>query len=181
MTDEQPQSQPQPPYDHARWAFDVNRGDAHRAHDGNAEFHTYVNKAAMDGANLALRTLIIINGGAAVAVLTFLGGVASKTQIDFAKVGVVAGTLQWFAWGVALGVLAMVLAYFTNYSMAAIAGKRSLHYEHPFVRDTGASAFWVKLNLLFHAIAIAAALGSLLSFMLGMFATSHAVTHLLAS
>jgi hypothetical protein len=61
-----------------------------RAHDISEEFHTYTNKAAMDGANVTLRTLIVINGGAAIAILTFLGGVASKDKIDFTKVGAVA-------------------------------------------------------------------------------------------
>lgn len=176
MADEKPP----PPYDHAKWEFEVNRENAHRAHDANTAFHTYVNQAAIDSANLALRTLIVINGGAAVAVLTFLGGVASKDKIDFAKVGVVAGTIEWFAWGVALGVAGMALAYFTNYAMAGIAGRKSLTYMHPFVVENAKSTLWQKLNIVFHLFAIAAAIGSLILFMVGMLATSDAVTHLLA-
>jgi hypothetical protein len=57
------------------------RDDAKRAHDVSIEFHSYTNKAAIDGANLALRTLVVINRGAAIAVLTFLGGVASKDRM----------------------------------------------------------------------------------------------------
>jgi hypothetical protein len=61
--------------------------------------------------------LVLINGGAAIAILTFLGGVASKERIDFVKVGVVADTLKWFAFGVALAVLGMAFAYLTNFAM----------------------------------------------------------------
>jgi hypothetical protein len=38
-----------------KWKHDLQRDDAKRAHDISTEFHTYTNKAAMDGANLALR------------------------------------------------------------------------------------------------------------------------------
>lgn len=37
---------PPPPYDHAKWAFEVNRENAHRAHDANTAFHIYINQAA---------------------------------------------------------------------------------------------------------------------------------------
>jgi hypothetical protein len=62
-----------------KWKYELNREDAKRAHDSNRDFHTYVNKIAMENANLALRTLVIINGGAAIAVLGFLGAIATKT------------------------------------------------------------------------------------------------------
>jgi hypothetical protein len=82
----------EPQTEQAKWAHGLNREDAHRAHDKNEEFHSHTNKAAIETANLSLRTSVVINGGAAIAILTFLGGVASKEKIDFAKVGVVAGT-----------------------------------------------------------------------------------------
>jgi hypothetical protein len=47
-------------------------------HDANREFHTYINKGTADTANLTLRTLVVINGGAAIAVLTFLGGLKHR-------------------------------------------------------------------------------------------------------
>src|SRR3982074_2857664 len=100
-------SEQPPTFEERKYGNDLLREDAHRAHDQNTEFHTYVNKEAVGAANLTLRTLVLINGGAAIAVLTFLGGVASKDKIDFLKVGVVAGTIRWFAFGVALAVAGM--------------------------------------------------------------------------
>jgi hypothetical protein len=165
--------------DDAKWVHGLNREDAHRAHDQIEEFHSYVNKAAIETANLSLRTLVVINGGAAIAVLTFLGGVASKEKIDFAKVGVVAGTLKWFAWGVALAVFAMALSYLTSFAMAGIASSRTRNWAHPYVSDGPMTKRWRRLNLAFHICAMLAAFGSLALFLAGMFAASDAITHLL--
>jgi hypothetical protein len=170
-------SEPQP--EHARWVHGLNREDAHRAHDNTDEFHTYSNKAAIDAANLSLRTLVIVNGGAAIAVLTFLGGVASKDKIDFVKVGVVAGTLKWFALGVALAVSAMALAYLTHFATASITSSQIRAWEHPYVSAGPKTARWRRINLLFHISAMLVAFGSLALFLAGMFAASDAVTHLL--
>src|SRR6266581_8178796 len=81
----------------AKWQHEKLREDAHRAHDKSNAFHTYVNQAAIDSGNLALRTLILINGGAAIAVLAFLGAVSAKEKIDFGKIGDVAHTIRYFA------------------------------------------------------------------------------------
>src|SRR4051794_1521431 len=91
----------------AKWKADKTREEAHRAHDNSVAFHTYVNQATMESANIALKTLIVINGGAAIAILTFLGGVASKDKIDLAHVTPVAMTIRYFAIGVILTLAAM--------------------------------------------------------------------------
>ena len=53
--------EPQP--EDAKWVHGLNREDALRAHDKSEEFHSYVNKAAIETGNLSLRTLVIVNGG----------------------------------------------------------------------------------------------------------------------
>lgn len=163
-----------------RWQHELKREDAKRAHDVSHEFHTYTNKAAIDGANLALRTLIVINGGAAVAILTFLGGVASKDKIDFSEVGAVADTIKYFAIGVALALAGMALSYFTNLFMAGVEGTKIKIWEHPFLQETPRSKLMRKLNLVFHVAAFSASMASLVLFMVGMFAASDKITHLLA-
>jgi hypothetical protein len=163
----------------AKWKHELQRDDAKRAHDTSAEFHAYTNKAAMDGASLALRTLIVINGGAAIAILTFLGGVASKDKSDFTKVGAVADTIQYFAIGVALALVGMALAYFTNYFMAAVEGAKRRIWEHPYLKETPRSKQLRKLNIGFHVAAFLAASVSLILFVVGMFAASDEITNLL--
>ena len=44
--------EPQP--EDAKWVHGLNREDALRAHDKSEEFHSYVNKAAIETGNLSL-------------------------------------------------------------------------------------------------------------------------------
>jgi hypothetical protein len=162
-----------------KWKHEITRDDAKRAHDISAEFHTYTNKAAIEGANLALRTLIVINGGAALGILTFLSGVASKDKVDFSKVGAVADTIRYFAIGVACALAAMALSYFTNFFMAGVEGRKMRIWEHPYLEDTPDSLRMKRLNKLFHILAFLAAFASLVLFLVGMFAASDKITHLL--
>lgn len=161
-----------------KWTHDLKRDDAKRAHDANQEFRTEINKETVSASNLTLRTLVLINGGAAVGVLTFLGGVASKASVDFARVGDVASTIKWFAFGVALAVAGMALAYLTHYANSQHASSMMRTWEHPYVVDTEKSKVWRCMNLIFHSGAILASITSLILFLIGMFSTSNAVTHM---
>jgi hypothetical protein len=111
-------------------------------------------------------------------VLTFLGGVAAKDRIDFTQVGLVAGTIKWFAFGVALAVFGMALSYLTHFATASIASSRVNNWEHPYVTDGSKTKTWRRTTRVFHILAIIVAIGSLVLFLVGMFTTSNAITHL---
>ena len=164
-----------------KWKVEKNREDAHRAHDKSAEFHTYTNQAAIDAGNLALRTLVLINGGAAIAILTFLGAVASKDKIDFVQVGTVANTLKYYAIGVAFALAAMALSYLTSYLMVSVEHFKQRTYEHPFVLDTDKSRRMMRFNRVAHGLTLLAAVSSLWCFIDGMWTTSAKVTAMIES
>src|SRR4051812_17336398 len=88
----------------------------------------------IESANLVMRTLVVINGGAAIAILTFLGGISARDKIDFTKVGPVTESLKWFAAGVAVTVFAMGLAYVTQYTMVGTANAMEMISETPFLK-----------------------------------------------
>src|ERR1700682_5357755 len=74
MSDQKPPSQQrQPPPEMQKWFEEIRREDAQRAHDNIEEFRRSVNEAAIKTGELALRTAILINGGAAIALLGFVG------------------------------------------------------------------------------------------------------------
>lgn len=91
MTNQPPSSPPN--LDLQKWAHEQNTKAAERAHDKSEEFVLQVNEAAINGSNLALRMAMLINGGAAVALLTFVGGLSGEQK------RAVAATLNWFAGG----------------------------------------------------------------------------------
>jgi hypothetical protein len=171
--------QPGPPFEERKYGYDLLREDAHRAHDNSVAFHTYTNQAAVESSNIALKTLIVINGGAAIAVLTFLGGVASKEKIEFATVAPVAYTIRYFAWGVALTMAGMAFSYLTHYFMAGVEGSRVKTYTHPYIVDGPGTPRMRLLNGFFHIAAVVAAFSSLVLFVVGMYAASNKIAHML--
>jgi len=142
-------------------------------------FHTYTNKAAIETANLALRMALLINGGAAVSVLAFIGGLASKERFDVHQLAPVSASLVLFAWGVAAATLALALSYFTNYFMAGIASSKKKIFEHPYLENTPRTNVMWWLNVISHIAAVIAGLGSIICFIIGMLGVRSAITHLM--
>src|SRR5262249_39687793 len=155
-----------------KWLHEQNRRAAERAHDTWREFALQVNEAAISAGNLALRMSLLINGGAAAALLTFVGGLPANQK------RAVADTLVWFAWGVAAAVAGLGLAYFTNYATARMERSKIWHSQPPYVRDGPDTARWKRLNLGFHIAAVIVGLASLVLFIIGMLYVRSALTTL---
>jgi hypothetical protein len=54
--------QPQPPFEYQKWTHELKLRDAERAHDSATDFAAKASAAALDNANLAMRTAVLING-----------------------------------------------------------------------------------------------------------------------
>ncbi len=164
-------------WDAKKWEYEQNRSMAEKQHDDENEFFFRVNEATINNGNLALRTLVLINGGAAVAILAFVGSLVTTNGEKFSNhLTQLTSPLMWFAWGVALAAIGIGLAYAANYSTVSHASSKSRHYEHPFVRDTPASNRWMIAVYTFQALAILVAIGSLAMFIYGMYDIRSAIT-----
>src|SRR5262249_10199024 len=128
--------------------------------------------------NVALRTAVLINGGAAIAVLGFIGAVAAKEKITVAQISTIAGSLMWFAVGVACAVLSMTFAYFTNYSMVAVENSKEKIWEHPYVKAGPRTNRLIWVNRALHSVAVLSALASLALFIFGMLEVRASMLHL---
>jgi hypothetical protein len=81
------------------------------------EYAKSVNEQAIATSNAVLRALLTIHGGSAVALLAFVGSLAGHEKVDMRSVILaLRAPLELFGWGVAVSVLAMMFAYFTNYA-----------------------------------------------------------------
>ena len=170
MTDQPPNPE------HEKWKYEQNRFMAERAHDAEQEFFSKTNAAAITSGNHAIRALIIINGGAAIAMLAFIGQLVSVNDKLAGKFSDLAAPLSCFAQGAALATLSVMFAYLTNYCIAATSAKKDRHYEHPYIRDTPSSKHWTKAVWLFQFVTIITAAFSLLFFVLGMIEVRDAIT-----
>jgi hypothetical protein len=155
-----------------KWLHEQKTKASERAHDKSNEFAAQTNQAAIQGGNLALRMGLIINGGAAVALLTFVGNLPTEQK------RAIAATLDWFAWGVAAAVAALTCAYFTNYGVASMEHSRKWTDQPPYVINGATTPAWRNFVLIFRFLAIVAGVGSLVLFIVGMFYVRAALTKL---
>ena len=115
---------------------------------------------------------LLINGGAAISVLAFIG------TLPLDKKAVVAGGLVWFAWGAAAAVFAMGLAFAANYCLAGEVASKKPSPQHPFYEGTRTSKIYRVLSKIFQATCMIFGATSLILFVCGMFAVKNSITHL---
>jgi hypothetical protein len=84
---------------------DTNRQDAIREHDRSREYQKATDEAVIKGGELAIRTVMLINGGAAVAVLAFIGALVREGGVSVKEIAGVSTSLLWFGGGVAAAAL----------------------------------------------------------------------------
>lgn len=158
------------------WKYEQNRAMAERNHDMVTDYGNRVNGAVAETSHNTLRALIIINGGAAITVLAFIGQIVSSDKLKVsATLADVTTPIIWFAIGVALAVVGSGAAYFTNYSLAVRTSAMTHHYDRPYIRPTKKSKYWQIGAIVFQIIAVLAASASLGFFVYGMFEVQKAV------
>ena len=173
-------SDQQQPYDHQKWTHELKRQDAQRAHDKIDESFHIVNADATKAAELTLRVMMLINGGAAIAVLTFIGGLVAQGRIKVEQLNDMATSLTLIAIGVACAVAGIAFSYFTHYCMAGMERSYTKKWEHPFVEPGPHTTLWWRLNIVFHVCAVVTAIASLVIFVCGMLDVRSAISHLAA-
>jgi hypothetical protein len=149
-----------------------NAQAAQRAHDRSNEFARQINEAAINAASLTLRMALLINGGAAVALLTFVGSLPAEQK------RAVAATLDWFAWGVAAAVAGLACAYFTNHGLAVQERSKTLTDQPPYVINGVDTQRWRYFVLVLRLLAVIVGTGSVVLFLFGMLSVRDALTKL---
>ena len=173
-----PLQPPQMPFDVQKWIEDVKRQDAYRSHDRWDSIFDSLNEAAIKASEIALRTAILINGGAAVSVLAFIGGLASKDIIKIDRLSDIANSLLLFALGVALATAGIAFSYCTHYLSAGVINTYSRAFVHPYVTSGPKTSNWILWRNITHLLGFIAGIASLGFFIWGMLSVRAAITHL---
>jgi hypothetical protein len=152
----------------AKEKLDLRFRAAERAHDNILEFGRKANEAAVKAAEEAIKAVILINGGSSVAMLAFIGTLASKELLPASQLSQITGPLFWFGAGVASAVFGSAAAYFTNLMIAGSANRMRWEYEHPFVRDNASSKRHRVAGEVFRYIGVVAVIASIVCFVTGL-------------
>lgn len=157
---------------------ELNRRYADRAYDQNADYIKATNETIVRDAATVVRSLILINGGAAISILTFVGALAGKAEKSSLQISEIAVGLTCFAIGVAIAVLIASLSYVVNFLYVAAASTVQMNWEHPYVHKTAKAKrleWWGKI---LHVSAVVLAPVSLIFFVGGIIAVGRAVANL---
>ena len=107
---------PTPPFEQQKWVHEMKREDFYRASDWRDSRLKLLDEAAIKSADAALRAGLLINGGAAISVLAFMGSLAAKDLVPISHLSRVADSLVVFAWGVVAAVFGLGLSYLTHFA-----------------------------------------------------------------
>jgi hypothetical protein len=166
------------PFDHEKWLHELQREDAHREHDRAAEFYNQLNESSIKSSEITLRTCFLINGGAAVSVLAFIGGLESKGLIETRDFGPIADSLVMFAFGVVAAVAGMGLSYVVHYLTGLHVISMEKVWEHPWVKPGKRTRLFGILKALTHVLAVLVAVSSVVFFVYGIYSVRAAIEHI---
>jgi hypothetical protein len=157
---------------------EISRQDALRVHDRSRKFSETTNEAIVKQGEVAIRTVMLINGGAAVSVLAFIGALVREDGLTVKQVAGVSGSLLWFGGGVAAAALALALSYFTNFCYGRSETSKIFTFDHPYICDGENTRWWHCWGYAFHLGAIAWGVLSLAAFVVGMVEVYRAIARL---
>jgi hypothetical protein len=90
-------------WERQKYADEVARRAAERAHDRKHAFVDRLASIVSQESQGTLKILLLMNGGAALAILAFVGALLSKKEgVPIGEIRTVVQTLFWFAAGVVL-------------------------------------------------------------------------------
>jgi hypothetical protein len=152
-----------------------NIEEAHRAHDAVTTHYVAVNEGAVKAGDLILRNCLLINGGAAIAILAFMGNVLTKDPSSRKLLLDVSGGQNYFAIGVVAAVVAMGLTYVDHLLNWKHAVSQRKVWEHPYLEPGDRTALWGRLKNTTHAITVLLAAVSVGMFVWGLLAVERAI------
>jgi len=135
-------------------------------------------EATLKSAENSIRVLLLINGGAAVSVLAFAGSLASKDRVTTDQLSAIAGSLIWFASGVASSALTAFFSYLTNFFYLVANAAHLRLPDFPYVAPTRQFVRRQRIGRIFHGLALLTALAALFLFLIGMYEVKEAIKHL---
>lgn len=150
--------------------------DARLAHSDWRSYIDFANEAAISLTATATKGFLLINGGAAIAMLGFIATVSNGSGPLALNISASIGALVWFAWGVLAAASCSGLAYCVMYLQVAVASNVTYTWEHPYIVGKPISKGLRWFTDAVHITAVLTGVASLVFFWLGVSDIAGAVT-----
>ncbi len=157
----------------------VDQGAPSKQREKARELQSFIsasNAAAVSLSGAALKALLLLNGGAAIAMLGFVASLATGERASLLNLFEVVIVLQVYALGAGLAVLATGFAYVVMYFQAAVAQSYEIVDEPPFYRNSSKTVLLDRICSIFHVASVLIAFGSLAAFGFGVMWTGGIVS-----
>jgi hypothetical protein len=165
-------------FEERKWREEKAREDLQRAQDQMHENRHKITEAAIQSGQVTIRTAALMNGGAAVVVLGFVGGPIGQGRVEVNQINTIAGSLMWFVSGVAASVCSLGSAYIVNYCRRWQIDTLQEANEPPYFISTAASDRWKQITRAFQLFALIVGVLSLVFFVIGMWDLRESIGHL---
>lgn len=159
-------------------ANDRDRRAAERAHDLVNDKGKRLIDAATRDAQEAIKTALLINSGAAVAILAFISSLASKPNVALADLKPITNCLYWFASGVVAAGVTSAFAYLSNGLYSAHFFDQTKTWTYPYVEPNETSKrkqWWAQF---FNWAGVILTSASLILFVVGVVMAARAILNL---
>lgn len=135
----------------------LNHESAIRTHAAHRNDAAMLFQAGLSFGLEARRTAILVNGGAVVAMMAFIGATYNSPSSDVESLRAALLLPAFiFAAGAVVAGMASGFAYFAQYLYHEVAEAREMHWERPFIRDTRASASPMRWGMFWHVLCVIA-------------------------
>jgi hypothetical protein len=161
--------------------YDRKLRAAERAHDLVDDLGKGLRDASTKDAQEAIKLLLLINSGAAVAILAFIGSLASRSGVTLANLRAVINSLYWFMEGIVIAAVVAAFAYVANISYSGHLFTMDKIWEHPYIRDNSKSQRLHRLARFLNWAGFVLAWIGLLLFIRGVYVVARAVEELVAA
>lgn len=126
------------------------RDDALRAHQRIADYSLSSRSAAIEASNIAIRSLFLVNGGAVIVLLGFIGAIESSEASTTFGSSRLSMPVLCFALGVGAAVFTAFLAYLIHLTDEGIYNSYQRVWSHPYVIPTeNERRAWWRRTVLF--------------------------------
>jgi hypothetical protein len=162
----------------AQRAYEQNLRAAEREHDLANDLGKRLMEASTRDAQEAIKIVLLVNSGAAVAVLAFVSTLAARREITLAAFKGITHSLYWFTGGIIVTAVASALAYVCNNAYAGYHFRRGKFFDHPYVRESGDSRFYLRLGKWTNWAGVILGFTGLGLFIRGVYVAAHAIEKL---
>lgn len=162
MSEQKPPSAPDTPD-----AFAERLRAAYAAHDRYYSRQASLLTSVIEFSHSALRSAAVLNGGAAIAILAFIGALVTSDRVQSTDFRALVDSLTWFGVGVFSSTLATGSAYLAQFFYHWAESKHELTWDHPFVVEMPSRKGYDRVGQTFHATAASLTIASYLLFAWG--------------